>query len=347
MRLFWQILALVVLVVLVACAPKPPPSPNLEVILAAKPAANLSAYGLFNGGAPSENVTAYDLVNPLFTDYAQKQRHVFIPKGKHAQYNDIDAFDFPVGSVLIKTFGYAPDMRMPDTDAYKIETRLLIRKQEGWAAYPYIWNKEQAQAVYAPIGGRQQINAIGMDGEPLAFTYVVPNVNQCKTCHQSGHDITPIGPKARNLNHNQQIESWASLGILRGAPLSLPSVPKAFDVAGGLNDRARAYLDINCAHCHKAQGSASNSGLWLEWGETSPVKLGINKHPTAAGRGAGGFEYVIEPGHANQSILSFRMNSTKAGIAMPELGRSLAHEQGVQLIDEWIGAMASSALIKE
>ncbi|MCF6220225.1 MAG: hypothetical protein L3J65_03855, partial [Robiginitomaculum sp.] len=114
------------------------------------------------------------------------------------------------------------------------------------------------------------------------------------------------------------------------------TVPPAFDTSFGLNDLARAYLDINCAHCHKPDGSASNSGLMLEWGETDPTRIGIGKRPTAAGRGAGGFLTVIVPGDPDNSIMTFRMNSTKAGIAMPELGRTLEHKQGVALIRKWI-----------
>ena len=112
-----------------------------------------------------------------------------------------------------------------------------------------------------------------------------------------------------------------------------------FDAAFPLDARARAYLDVNCGHCHKPDGSASNSGLWLTWGEASPTRLGMLKHPTAAGRGAGELTYVIEPGDPGASILAYRMASTEAGIAMPELGRALEHGEGVALINQWIAEM--------
>ena len=318
-------------------------APNLQIILADKPAKTLSAYGLtqngMNGFAPSKSVHAYDLINPLFTDYAAKQRYVFIPKGKRAKQNGSGSLTFPVGSVLIKNFGYAPDMRNPDTGAYIVETRLLIHKKSGWAAYPYVWNEEQSEAKYAPVGRKIKVKTISPNGDSLDFTYAVPNVNQCKTCHQSGHDIIPIGTKPRNLNHKGQLQNWMDLGLLETLNQEISSLPFAFDPTAKLGTRARAYLDINCAHCHKADGSASNSGLWLDWQEKKPVRLGINKHPTAAGRGAGGFLYVVKPGEPQSSILPFRMNSNAPGIAMPELGRSLAHEQGVTLIKDWIAEM--------
>lgn len=335
MRMIWLLAVLL-------CGACSKSGPDMQVILAHKPAPVLADYGLFEDASaniPARRVQAYDLVNSLFTDYAAKHRFVYIPKGKSAKYDAIGAMDFPVGTVLVKTFGYAPDMRTPDVDAYKVETRLLIRKQDGWTAAPYVWNKAQTVARYAPIGARLKIQTIATDGEKLDFTYAVPNANQCKTCHQSGHDILPIGPKARNLNHKGQLENWSELGLLNGAPVTLPTVPSLQDKTASLNARARAYLDINCAHCHKPDGSASNSGLMLEWGETNETRIGIGKHPTAAGRGAGGLFTVITPGNPDTSIMAYRMQSTAPGIAMPELGRTLVHKEGVALIREWIAGM--------
>jgi len=333
------VLALVFALLLSACQKS---GPNMDVILADNPAPLLADYGLFTDEAaniPQDNVVPYDLVNSLFTDYATKHRFVFIPKGKRAVYHKTNVFDFPIGTVLVKTFGYAPDMAEPDKRAYKIETRLLIRKNQGWVAAPYVWNKDQSQARYAPVGTRKHVQTNAPDGTNLDFTYAVPNANQCKTCHQSGHDIEPIGPSARNLNHKGQLQNWSQQGLLDSLPVDVASVPAIPETAFPLQARARAYLDINCAHCHKPDGSASNSGLMLEWGETNRVRLGINKNPTAAGRGAGGLRKVITPGNPDTSIMAFRMHSTQAGIAMPELGKILEHKEGVALIREWIAAM--------
>ncbi len=338
---FW---AVICALFLISCADNPATSgPDLAVILADKPAKNLSDYGLIKkaevGFQATSSLHAYELINPLFTDYAAKQRYVFVPEGKKAEAQKDDIVSFPVGTVLVKNFGYAPDMRMPDEGAFLVETRLLIHNEAGWKAYPYVWNKAQTEAIYAPVGKKLNIKTTSPDGTSLDFTYAVPNANQCKTCHQTGHDIIPIGPKARNLNHQGQLQNWVNWGMLAARPQEVSVVPNAFDLTAKLDTRARAYLDINCAHCHKAEGSASNSGLWLDWNETSSVRIGVQKHPTAAGRGAGGFIYVIDPGKPENSILPFRMLSNEAGIAMPELGRSLAHLEGVDLISDWISQM--------
>jgi hypothetical protein len=176
-----------------------------SVILAADPAPKLSDYGFFAtanaGAAVADGVRPYDLVNLLFADYAGKHRFVYVPKGQSATYNPDTVFDFPVGSVLIKTFAFAPDMRDPALNEKWIETRLLIRKPDGWVAFPYIWNAEQTEAVYSPVGGKQVIKTISPDGEALTINYAVPNKNQCKECHSKGKVFTPIGPSARSLNH--------------------------------------------------------------------------------------------------------------------------------------------------
>ena len=321
--------------------------PHAKVILADDPAPKLSDYGFFAspnaGEAVSEGVQPYDLVNALFSDHASKHRYVYVPKGQSATYRPDDVFDFPVGSVLIKTFAFAPDMRDPALNERWIETRLLIHKQEGWVAYPYVWNADQTEAEYAPVGGKQTIETIAPDGEALTISYAVPNRNQCKECHQTGRDLIPIGPKARNLNHVgpagvNQIADWTGRGMLSGAPTDLPAVPAAFG-EGALGDRARAWLDINCAHCHKAEGGASNSGLFLDWRETDPMGWGVHKRPTAAGRGSGDNMFVIEPGHPEQSILLHRMESTEPGVLMPELGRTVIDPRSIELIRDWIASM--------
>lgn len=313
-------------------------SPVIEVILNDTPAATLSEYGLFRDArarTPSEGVVKYDLINPLFSDHTDKHRYVFVPAGQSVIYRASDVLDFPVGAVLIKTFAYG--------DHY-LETRLLIHKADGWEALPYVWNETQTEAHYAPIGKRIDIEA-GAAGEGVpSFTYTVPNKNQCKTCHQNGDDVHPIGPKARNLNHSgphgvNQISDWAERGILTEVPDRVPVMAQAFNPAETIDAQARAYLDINCAHCHKATGSASNSGLWLDWEIRDPVKWGVGKHPTAAGRGSGDALVVIEPGKPLASIMSFRVASNEPGIAMPELGRALVHAEGAALIDAWIAQM--------
>lgn len=108
---------------------------------------------------------------------------------------------------------------------------------------------------------------------------------------------------------------------------------------GSLNDRARTWLDINCAHCHRPEGPASTSGLNLSVHEQSPAAWGVQKTPVAAGRGSGNRRYDIVPGHPDQSILLYRLESTDPGVMMPEVSRKVTHREGVALIREWIASL--------
>lgn len=323
-----------------------------ELLLSKRPQKLLSAYGLFADGSrqvPTAGVLPYDLQVPLFTDYAEKYRFVYVPEGQAASYHDSEVFEFPVGSVLVKTFAYPADLRKPEENVQLIETRLLIHQEAGWNAWAYVWNDDQTDATLKVAGKVLPLDFVNLAGESQSINYVVPNKNQCKGCHSFDRAVTPIGPKARNLNKDyafangmeNQLIHWSGEGLLQGLPAlgQVPTVPAMDDVTAPLNNRARAYLDINCAHCHRAEGPGSTSGLFLTYGEQSAVTWGYEKRPVAAGRGSGGFTYDIAPGNADESILLYRMISTDPGIMMPEVGRTLAHEEGLKLIRDWINSL--------
>ncbi len=297
----------------------------------------LSDYGFFadlSARTPASGVHPYDLNTPLFSDYSLKQRYVYVPAGTAARYDAEAAFEFPVGSALIKTFGYG------EGAAYRpIETRLLLRRASGWVALPYVWNAEGTDAELRRAGTRVPIAFTDPSGQERRISYSVPNVNQCKDCHNLGGAITPIGPKARNLNDGVQLQRWHAAGVLDRAPKDAPRLARWDDPQASLDARATAYLEVNCAHCHNARGSASNSGLFLDWRQPDAAARGIGKHPAAAGRGSGGRFVVIDPGAPEESILLFRMASTEPGVAMPELGRATSHDEALAMLTRWIAMM--------
>lgn len=300
-------------------------------------APRLSDYGFFAdlaAQAPAARVAPYDLETPLFSDYAEKRRFLYVPAEAKARYDGEAAFDFPIGSALVKTFGYRHG------GAFRpIETRLLLRRAAGWVAIPYVWNAEGTDALLRRAGTRVPVSFVDPSGATRSISYAVPNQNQCKDCHALDGAVTPIGTKARFLNHRGQLETLVKAGLLDHVPADAPRVARWDDRAAPLDGRARAYLEINCAHCHNPAGAASNSGLFLGWRETRPVALGIGKRPVAAGRGSGDRDFAIAPGDPDASILIYRMESTDPGIAMPELGRATVHAEGVALLREWIAAM--------
>ena len=314
----------------------------------------LSEYGFFVGKVadqtPAGGVVRYKLNTPLFSDYAEKLRFVKLPVGQTVPYNATDVLDFPVGTTLIKTFYYPNDFRDASKGRRLLETRLLIHETAGWKAYEYVWNDEQTDAVLEVAGDRKAVTYVDADGRSRQQEYIIPNLNQCKSCHNRNEVLMPIGPSVRQLNDNlayadateNQLIHWQKAGWLTSLP-TLADVPRApvwnEPATGSLDARARIWLDINCAHCHRPDGPASTSGLNLSVHERNPTAWGIMKTPVAAGRGSGGRSYDIVPGRPDESILLYRMESTDPGVMMPEVARKVTHKEGVALVREWIKSL--------
>jgi uncharacterized repeat protein (TIGR03806 family) len=325
-------------------------SPN-DIDFLAVPLPNISDYGFFVGEMnqlePNERVLLYKPASTLFSDYSEKSRFIWMPEGVSASImeNDWQEIDFPDHSILVKNFYY------PEADGGQriIETRLLVKDQGKWNAYPYLWNDDQTEAAYKMTGATLPVS-FAHNGEHYDIDYIQPNKNQCKSCHNQNEELKPIGPKARNLNYEldygngevkNQLVKWQELGFLDNynSNYVYQSIPDYTHENISLNDRARAYLDANCAYCHNPKSPASTSGLTLTFEEKDVNKLGYFKTPVAAGIGAGNLQVDLHPGKADSSIIVHRMSSTVQGVAMPEIGRVLVHKEGVQLISDWINAM--------
>ena len=305
---------------------------------------NLSDYGFFKGTLkeqiPSDGVVLYTLNSPLFSDYASKLRFVKLPVGQTVSYNPDSVLQFPVGTAIVKTFYYPIDERNPKKGRRLMETRVLLHEAKGWVALPYIWNKEQTDAVLEVAGGSDQVSWIDGAGKKQSFEYQVPNMNQCKGCHERSGEMTPIGPSVRQLNDGHQLQNWSTTGLLKGLPKDhIPALVNYSDASASLDDRVKAYLDINCAHCHNPTGPARSSGLYLTWDSKDRTAYGFLKAPVAAGRGSGNLSFDIVPGKPEQSILHYRMASRDPGVMMPELGRQLTHHEGVELVRSWIASL--------
>ena len=321
---------------------------NNDLILSDSFPNKLSEFNFFmdnSAQVPHDKVVPYELISTLFSDYSYKQRWVYVPTNQKATYYiESSVFDFPVGSALIKTFYYPIDERDPSQGMNLLETRLLLRKEDGWEAVSYAWNDEQNEAFKKIAGKTINVSWTNFLGEEEDVRYRVPNVNQCKECHAADDKITPIGPKARNINKDfnyeegefNQLDYWMTKQIIDSYPLELVSPVDWSDESQNINDRVRSYLDVNCGHCHSPTGNANSTGLYLHLDETRDIHLGIYKKPVATGRGSGGLKYSIVPGKPEESILLHRMISLDPGVMMPESGRALSHHEAVEMVREWI-----------
>ena len=333
--------------------------------------AQLSQWGLLyesNGRlVTNSRVIPYDLKSSLFTDYAQKFRTVYVPPGQTGTVID-DELVLPVGSILSKTFYYPvsdgalqskeltqvarsadqPGLRLDEIQL--IETRLLVHLDKGWVGLPYVWNAAGTEAILE-IAGVELDLSLETDQGTQAVRYVVPDFNQCQGCHiedLTAGNMTPIGFKARHIDKHyeylqgagDQLVYLAAQGVIDQRPQAAYASSVDWEnEQAGLDDRARSYLDINCGHCHNPTGAADTSGMFLTRDTIEKLRLGVCKPPVAAGQGTGGRPVGISPGHPERSIMTYRMASQDLGAMMPELGRSLVHQEGVELITDWIAGM--------
>jgi uncharacterized repeat protein (TIGR03806 family) len=259
-----------------------------------------------------------------------------------------------VGTVLVKNFGYFDDARDPDAGRRILETRLLVREEGGWEPHTYVWNDEQTDGERVRVGATIPVAWIDEDGESRATDYVVPNTNECRECHGEDENLNTLGGTTRNLDLDHdygeglenQIEHFARLGLFDVMPPAYEERARLVDPFGAapLENRLRSYFDVNCAMCHRPDSAASESDLLLDWWSTDPASaeptnFGVCKTPTSAGGATCGLTYDVVPGHPEMSIMSCRMRSEDPQIQMPPLGRTLAHDAGADLVDEWITAL--------
>lgn len=322
----------------------------------AYPPERLSDWGLFEDPAaqvPAPGVVPYEIISPLFSDYAAKHRFIRIPEGSRIEYTDEGDWGFPTGTVIVKTFGFLHDLREPAAGERLVETRLLVLEEDGkWHPYIYLWNEAMTDAVLTQVGARIGVEWTHTDGEHRTLEYRVPNAVQCANCHGGRDAPTPIGPRTAQMDRDfdygdgpvNQIDHLASLGWFSEPPPPASERRRLVDpfAAGDLDARARSYLDANCAHCHSERGAAGQSGLWLGAEIVEQGRLGVCKVPVAAGE-TGGRRFDIVPGAPDESVMVFRMESDVPGIKMPELPSLLPHAEGVALVREWIAAMPPQA----
>lgn len=314
------------------------------------PYPKLSDYKFFAGDMKNQNpslgVLPFKPASALFTDYALKKRFVWMPDGTTATYNgDENNLELPVGAVLIKNFYY--NNVQPSNTTRIIETRLMIRKNEGWIFAEYVWNDEQTEAFLDMNGSFTNITWQNENGVSKTVSqYRIPSSAECLICHKKEINPIPIGIKPQNLNTvynyqtgiQNQLAKWIEMGYLsNNLPNTIASTVDYTDTSKSLELRVRSYLDINCAHCHSEMGHCNYRDVRFDFVDTTvPANLGICVPPVQPVDGA---TSVVEPGNSGRSALLYRVNTNESNLMMPLVGRSVIHEEGVQLIQDWINSL--------
>lgn len=237
----------------------------------------LSSLELFEDMAslsPANDVHVYEMGATLFTDHAKKQRLIKLPANSQMSKIDNDLPDFPDGTLLAKTFYYFHNEQAPEEGKNIIETRILLKHEGIWNIGTYLWNTTQTDANYIENGHTTDISWLDEQGQQQSLNYSVPKASDCALCHQNNEVILPIGPKLKNLHRDiivdgqakNQIQHFQDLDLIHSFSLDeISPIPSYNDLSLPLQDRARAYLDINCAHCHTAGGIAADEGYQFDY----------------------------------------------------------------------------------
>lgn len=282
-------------------------------------APTLSDYGLFAGPMsalqPAEDTHVYALSAELFTDYAGKQRLIRLPEGGTVGEQD-GRLTYPEATLLAKTFYFDADLRDPSRGRRIIETRLLVKRAGQWNVATYVWNAAQTDAVLSLEGSTAEVGFVDRSGQWRETAHEIPSEAACVTCHQRDGVAVFIGPELENLDREvtrggqtvNQLDDLTAQGVLPAIRRSGPTMVDPYDETLPLDVRARSYLDVNCAHCHRPEAWARSAeqGLDLRY-ETPLADTGIRAELRSLRR-------QIESGE------------------MPFLGTTLLHDEGVALL---------------
>jgi uncharacterized repeat protein (TIGR03806 family) len=338
-----------------------------------QPIQKLSETGCINPRQPLQpgaGALFYDVASPLWSDAASKERWVFLPPGAKVKlkdcrrepsacldpelrtggtYWDEGHFEFPEGTVLMKTFSI---------DERRVETRLITRHADGWGAYSYQWNDQQTDAVVialedGAVAKEVPSRAVNPTNDPKITRapagkqlWTFPSRTDCIKCHideagfQLGLDLMQLNtvlvyPDGTRMN---QLDVWQARGLFETPPARPypPALPLPSGLVGSLEQRARSYLHANCAICHRP--GSNFPSVDLRWTTPFAGTHTCNAEPLKGTAGVAGAKLVV-PGQPGQSLLSLRMHTLEERFRMPQIASAVVDVQGAKLVDDWIASL--------
>ncbi len=283
--------------------------------------------GFDERAVPAEGLVAYEVNAPFWSDGAAKERWIDLPEGGALGYRDRGAFEVPVGTTLVKHFRGSTGRRKRD-----LETRLIRRVDKGWEAATYVW--EGREAHLAPAG--RQFELWTREG---VHTWHAPSASECASCHVRATGFV-LGLTAAQLNRGDQLERLARAGLLElpegFTPDGAPRFPRLDDGDAPLADRARAWLDVNCAMCHQPDGPGNAT---IDLRHHVPLEAtGLVDAAPAQGELGLRDPRQLAPGDPGRSMLLHRVRTLGAG-RMPPIGSLRVDEDAVALIEAWIESL--------
>lgn len=312
----------------------------------------LSETGLFasvTDQAPQPGVIPYEINAEPWTDHATAQRFVAVPGDATIQPTK-KAWTFPTGSVLAKTLSLEMQVGEPASKRY-VETQILHYDGIDWQPYTYAWNDQQTDAMLVESDGDQKTFEIADPTAPGGVrwqSWRFAGRAECQRCHNSWSG-PPLGFNPPQLNRStsllgataDQLDALQEIGLIEKSidEKDRGQLADPYDSTAAIDPRARAYLHVNCAHCHRQHaGGAVLSKMHYD------VPLAdANMLAARPSQGTFGIHSaaVIAPGDPLRSVLWYRMAKLGSG-RMPHIGSSEVDVAGLDLIESWIAQLPTS-----
>ncbi|MEQ8857426.1 MAG: PQQ-dependent sugar dehydrogenase [Pseudomonadales bacterium] len=289
----------------------------------------------------------YDLNQPFWSDGAEKRRWIGVPEGQRIGFSASGAWTFPSGTVIVKHFELALTEGEP-LSRRRLETRVLVNTPaDGWRGFTYRWNPAQTDADLL-TGGASELITVQTATGPREQRYDYPSQTDCLQCHTLAAGAV-LGVKTRQLNRarlfdetnvtDNQLRAWNHIALFDrdiGEPGGYGAFAGVADGSATIAARARAYLDVNCAQCHRPGGS-TQSNLDLRFATAEGAMNAIGAAPQSGDLGVAGAA-IVSPGERDRSVLWLRMTRTD-GTRMPPLASHRVDDAGAALVGDWIDSL--------
>lgn len=295
---------------------------------------------------PSGGLIPYNLIVPFWSDGAEKSRWISVPPGQKIKFAPTGEWTFPPGTVFVKTFELPVDETNPALKR-RLETRLLVCDAAGGVyGVSYKWRADNRDADLLPTNLTETISIKTATGTRTQDWYY-PSRQDCLTCHTANAGLV-LGVKTRQLNRtltypsgvtDNELRAWSHAGLfdtnLADTDLSsFPTLARLDDTTRSLTDRARSYLDANCAQCHRPKGTVAYFDARYD---TPLADQNLIKGSVLIDERIDN-PHIIAPKDIWRSILYMRANTLEA-FRMPPVARNTIDERGMALIKQWIESL--------
>jgi uncharacterized repeat protein (TIGR03806 family) len=304
----------------------------------------LSETGLFKNLKNLEvdnGFVAYKTNVEFWSDHAHQKKWFKLPNKEQYQYQKDKAWVSPAGTVWIQHFEMEA-VRGKAESKFNLETRVLVRTHDGVYGLSYHWDNDQQDATLVEESGDFKSLKINVEGDFKEQTWRFPSRSECMMCHNSINGFN-LGVTTKQLNHEviskgnkQNYIKWLFDQGFVDKAASKQDLKKRFysihDENVGLNDRARSYLDVNCAMCHHKNGPTPsplnmNAGIPIE--QTRLFMKALNHLGNVKRK-------VVDPGKVETSVLLNRLRASEGYTKMPFIGNMEVDVEAANVIEDWI-----------